>query len=130
MIEQKIDQLIAAIGALIQVMQSAAQQAPAQPGIPHTPPPPATTNVVQMPTPPFQQPAAAPAPMQPPPVAPFSDTQGLLNYAMAAYQAMGPAKGAQIQNILTQMGYANINDVPADKFATIYAQIEQLKLSA
>jgi len=78
-----------------------------------------------MPAPPtFVAPApAAPAPQ----AAPFSDSKGLISYVMDAYQKMGPDKGAGIQGVLTSIGVANINDVPADKYHALWVGVEALK---
>jgi len=83
-----------------------------------------------MPTPPtFAPPAfAAPAPAAPvAPSAPFSDGQGLIAYVMAAYKEMGPAKGANIQGVLTSLGYQNINDVKPEHYGNLYQGVEALK---
>ena len=77
-----------------------------------------------MPAPPvFEAPVAAPAPTG----APFSDSKGLIDYVMGAYKAMGPTKGAGIQNVLTGLGYANINDIKPEHYGALYAGIEALK---
>lgn len=77
-----------------------------------------------MPAPPvFTAPVAVPAPTG----APFSDSKGLIDYVMAAYKAMGPTKGAGIQNVLTGLGYANINDIKPEHYGALYAGIEALK---
>ena len=77
-----------------------------------------------MPAPPvFEAPVAAPAPTG----APFSDSKGLIDYVMAAYKTMGPTKGAGIQNVLTGLGYANINDIKPEHYGALYAGIEALK---
>ena len=83
-----------------------------------------------MPAPPtFAPPAfAAPAPAAPvAPSAPFSDGQGLIAYVMAAYKEMGPAKGANIQGVLTSLGYQNINDVKPEHYGNLYQGVEALK---
>ena len=83
-----------------------------------------------MPAPPtFAPPAfAAPAPAAPvAPSAPFSDGQGLIAYVMAAYKEMGPTKGANIQGVLTSLGYQNINDVKPEHYAALYQGVEALK---
>ena len=75
-----------------------------------------------MPAPPsFVAPVAAPA------GAPFADGKGLIDYVMGAYKALGPQKGAAIQNVLTGLGYQHINDVKPEHYAALYAGIEQLK---
>lgn len=73
--------------------------------------------------------AAAPAPAAGNGSAPFSDNKGLIDYVMGAYKAMGPQKGAAIQNVLTQLGYANINDVKPEHFGALYQGVEALKAS-
>ena len=71
----------------------------------------------------FQPQAAAPAPTG----APFSDPKGLIDYVMSAYKALGPQKGAQIQSVLTGLGYANINDVKPEHYGNLFAGVEALK---
>jgi hypothetical protein len=46
---------------------------------------------------------------------------------MASYKALGPQKGAMIQGVLTQLGYANINDVKPEHYGQLFAGIEALK---
>lgn len=70
---------------------------------------------------------AAPEPTPVAAGAPFSDQKGMVEYVMGAYKAMGPAKGANIQNVLSKMGYMNINDVKPADYADLYAGIEALK---
>ena len=82
-----------------------------------------------MPAPPTFAPAA-PAPVAAPSAAaPFTDGKGLIDYVMAAYRTMGPQKGAQIQTVLTGLGYANINDIKQSDYAALYAGVEALKAS-
>ena len=85
--------------------------------------------VVQMPAPPVFTPPVFAPPVQAPTslVAPFHDTQGLIAYTMAAYKEMGPAKGAQIQAILTQLGCANINELKPESYGAFHLGIENLK---
>ena len=74
--------------------------------------------------------AAAPAPAAPvAQAAPFADGQGLIAYVMGAYKEMGPTKGAQIQGVLTTLGYANINDVKPEHYGSLYQGVEALKRS-
>ena len=82
-----------------------------------------------MPAPPTFAPPAFTAPAAPaaPAGAPFSDGQGLIAYVMAAYKEMGPAKGAQIQQVLGGIGVANINDVKPEQYGALYAGVEALK---
>ena len=72
--------------------------------------------------------AAAPAPADPvAQAAPFADGQGLIAYVMGAYKEMGPTKGAQIQGVLTQLGYQNINDVKPEHYGSLFQGVEALK---
>ena len=83
--------------------------------------------VQQMPTLPT---FAAPAPAAPvAQAAPFADGQGLIAYVMGAYKEMGPTKGAQIQGVLTTLGYANINDVKPEHYGSLFQGVEALKRS-
>jgi hypothetical protein len=80
--------------------------------------------VPAMPAPPTFAPAApAPAPVN----APFTDGKGLIDYVMGAYKAMGAQKGAQIQTVLTGLGYQNINDVKPEHYGVLHQGIEALK---
>ncbi len=87
-------------------------------------------------------PVAAPAPVAMPAVptfvapapvaavaagAPFNDPKSLLEYVMGAYKALGADKGQQIQGVLTQLGYQNINDVKPEHYAQLHAGVEALK---
>lgn len=133
-LELKIEALTAAVVALTAKLESNSVAIPAPvaqaPIATPAPAPVAAAPVaapapaVAMPAPPaFVAPAAAPAPTG----APFSDNKGLIDYVMGAYTAMGPQKGAAIQNVLTQLGYQNINDVKPEHFAALYQGIEALK---
>ena len=82
-----------------------------------------TVTVTEMPAPPV---FTAPAPVAAPAI-PFNDGKSLVDYVMGVYRAIGPAKGAGIQNVLTQLGYRNINDVNPAHYAALYAGIEALK---
>lgn len=104
---------------------------------------PVTTPMVEAPAP-LVQPAAAPVvpvvPAMPaPPVfvapaaapvasgAPFTDGKGLIDYVMNSYKVLGPQKGAQIQGVLTGLGYQNINDIKPEHYGQLYAGVEALK---
>jgi len=58
---------------------------------------------------------------------PFADNQGMINYVMAAYNELGPEKGGQIQNVMTQLGLTNINDTKQEQYEALYQGIEALK---
>jgi len=93
---------------------------------------------------PVAMPAPAPAPvaMPAPPVfaaqvptpaqgsaAPFTDVKGMIDYVMGVYRELGPQKGAQIQNVLTGLGYQNINDVTPEHYSALFQGVEQLKVA-
>ena len=82
-----------------------------------------------MPAPPTFAPAAPAPVVAPSATVPFTDGKGLIDYVMAAYRTMGPQKGAQIQTVLTGLGYANINDIKQSDYAALFAGIEALKVS-
>lgn len=132
-LESKIEALTAAVIALTAKLEpstvaptantvtiSAAAPVPA-------PAPVVAAPAVAMPAPPTFQPApAAPAPAAPA-GAPFSDSKGLIDYVMNSYKALGPQKGAQIQTVLTALGYGNINDVKPEHYGALFAGVEALK---
>ncbi len=81
-----------------------------------------------MPAPPTFAPPAFAAPAAPvAPSAPFTDGAGLIAYVMGAYKEMGPAKGANIQGVLTSLNYQNINDVKPEHYPALYQGVEALK---
>ena len=132
-IEQNLAALTAAVIELTNVIKSKGATVPAaapvaQAPVINTPAPvpmPAT-----MPAPPtfIAAPAAPAAPAPPAPTAaPFSDGKGLIDYVMSSYKALGAAKGALIQGVLTGLGYQNINDVKPEHYAALSAGIEALK---
>ena len=134
-LESKIEALTAAVIALTaklesnnvaapapQVITTAALAAPVTLTVPA--PAPVAAPVVAMPAPPSFAPVApAPAPAG----APFSDPKGLIDYVMSSYKALGPQKGAEIQKVLTSMGYGNINDVKPEHYGALFAGVEALK---
>lgn len=81
------------------------------------------TPVAMPPAPSFVAPAPAVAVVG----APFTDGKGLIDYVMTAYKALGPQKGAQIQGVLTGLGYQNINDVKPEHYGALHAGVEALK---
>ena len=137
-LEAKIEALTAAVVALTAKLESANVAAPvpvAQAPAPVAAPAPVPAPVVApapvavapaMPAPPaFVAPAPAAAPVAT--GAPFTDGKGLIDYVMGAYKAMGPQKGAQIQGVLTGLGYQNINDVKPEHYGALFQGVEQLK---
>jgi len=135
-LESKIEALTAAVVALTAKLESSnvapaapVAQAPAPVAAPAPAPAPVAAPVaapVMPAAPSFQPPVAAPAAA--PSGAPFSDPKGLIDYVMASYKALGPQKGAQIQSVLTALGYANINDVKPEHYGQLFGGIEALKV--
>jgi len=104
------------------VAMSAPAPAPAPVAMPAPAPAP-----VAMPAPPvFAAPAPAPATAA---AAPFTDVKGMIDYVMGVYRELGPQKGAQIQNVLTGLGYQNINDVKPEHYSALFQGVEQLKVA-
>ena len=126
-LEAKIEALTQAVQALTAQMQSRdVAQAPVAVPVASAP----VIAAPVMPTlPPFAAPVvAAPVVAAPAPIgAPFTDGKGLIDYVMSSYKAMGPQKGAQIQSVLTGLGYQNINDVKPEHYGALFQGIEQLK---
>ena len=134
-LEAKIDALTAAVVALTAKLESSNVAAPAPQVITSaapaasvtlTVPAPVAAPVVAMPAPPSFAPVA-PAPAPVPTGAPFSDPKGLIDYVMSSYKALGPQKGAQIQNVLASLGYQNINDIKPEHYGALFAGVEALK---
>lgn len=152
MLEQKLDELVTAINALVTALNAKAAYAPAPVAAPMVAPAPApvippvvaATPAVPAPAPvvaaaptlatafpsnamPAPPTFSAPAPAPVAPGVPFSDQKGLVTYVMEAYRSMGPQKGAQIQQVLINMGCGNINEVKPEQYAALYAGVETIK---
>jgi hypothetical protein len=136
-LEAKIEDLTAAIHALVAAMGARPTAAPAAapavvtitPASPvPAPAPVAPTPVVHaMPAPPVFAPPAPVAPAATLPKAPFTDQKSLIDYVMSSYKTLGVAKGAQIQQVLVSLGYQNINDVKPENYDALFAGVEALK---
>jgi hypothetical protein len=97
---------------------------------------PAATPAPVAVVPPLPSPVAAPVPAGvtpvPPPspvpavTAPFADAAGLMEYVKTKYRALGPIKGALIQNVLTEIGCRNVNEVTAGNYGLFYQKVEAL----
>jgi hypothetical protein len=131
-IEAKIEALTAAVTALTAALTTRAAPTVALSAAPAVvvpapvaapAPAPVAAPVAAMPAPPTftAPPPAAPA------GAPFSDAKGLMDYVMSAYKALGPQKGAQIQQVLTGLGVSTINEVKPEQYAALFAGVEALK---
>jgi hypothetical protein len=132
-LELKIEALTAAVIALTAKLESSnvsapAPVAPAPAPVVQAAPVPVAAPVAAAPVMPAPPEFAAPAPVDVVSMSvPFSDGKGLIDYVMGAYKALGPQKGAQIQNVLTGMGYQNINDVKPEHYAALHTGVEALK---
>lgn len=154
-LEQKIDDLVSVIGKLVNALDAkqAAPSVVAQVEKVETTNIPAPAPVVTVSASVFEQVApsgpiaAAPqmvssysgqmsmpplpafvAPVEPAkPAAPFSDPKGMIQYVTESYKALGPTKGAKIQEVITKLGCHNINEIRADQYADLYAGVESLK---
>jgi hypothetical protein len=128
-LEAKIEDLTKAVHLLVAALGArpaaapVAAQAPAPVAAPVAVAP---VPVPVMPPPPVFVAPPPPAPAAPA-AAPFSDQKGLIDFVMGAYKALGPQKGAQIQNVLIGMGCTNINDVKPEQYGALYAAVEALK---
>jgi hypothetical protein len=131
-IEAKIEALTAAVTALTAALTTRAAPTVALSAAPAVvvpapvaapAPAPVAAPVAAMPAPPTftAPPPAAPA------GAPFSDAKGLMDYVMSAYKALGPQKGASIQQVLTGLGVSTINEVKPEQYAALFAGVEALK---
>lgn len=100
-----------------------ASEVTAAPSVQPVAAPAAAASPSEMPAAPTFTPAPAPAAS----AAPFNDGPGLVKYVMDSYKAMGPEKGAQIQNALVSIGYQNINDVKPEHYGALFEKIEALK---
>ena len=132
-LEAKIEDLTAAIHALVAAMGArpvaAPAAAPAAPALvaptPATPAPVAAAPA--MPAPPVFAPPAPVAPAATLPKAPFTDQKSLIDYVMSSYKTLGVAKGAQIQQVLVSLGHQNVNDVKPENYDALFAGVEALK---
>ena len=139
-LELKIEALTQAVIALTAKLESS-NVAPAAPVAPAPAPVVQVAPVVAAPAPVVAAPVAPAMPAPPAFVAaaefikpadpivgaPFSDGKGLIDYVMGAYKALGASKGAQIQGVLTGLGYSNINDVKPEHYGQLFAGVEALK---
>lgn len=137
-LENEIKKLTAAVETLTAAMNNGAAPAvavestpvaPVEPAAVSTPPiatsAPETPQVAAPVAPaPVAEAPAAPAPVAT--AAPFADSAALTKYVMEKYQALGAEKGGQIQGVLQNLGFSNINDVTPDKYAEFHAGVEAI----
>lgn len=136
-LEAKIEALTAAVVALTAKIEGVAAPVATPAPVVIAPPPvaaPAPAPVTPPPAPAMPAaPSFIPAPVAATPTAPdapFADPKGMLDYVMAAYKALGPTKGGQIQGILQGLGVSNINDVPKTAYGELFTKVEALKAGA
>lgn len=113
---------VAAVAAAVDDRRDPVVNAPAVAVQPVMPAAPVFTQAA--PTPTVTAPSAAATPAA---ASPFSDKQSMMDFVLSSYKALGAEKGARIQDVLTTLGFRNINDVPQDKWAELKAGIEALK---
>lgn len=128
-LEAKIEALTAAVQALTAQLQAAPLAQPAPAAVAPAPAAVAPAPVAVAPAMPAPPVFNAPAPVAAPAAqtAPFADAKGLMDYVMQSYKALGPVKGAQIQGVLTGLGYQTINDVKAEHYGALFTGVEALK---
>ena len=71
---------------------------------------------------------AAPAAVSPSSAPVFATQAELTAFVMDSYKALGPIKGAKIQEVLNGVGVKNINEVKPEMYASVKAGIEALKV--
>jgi hypothetical protein len=132
-LEAKIEALTQAVIAMTDVFRQGAALAEPTAVVPVAP---AVVAPAPVAAPVFAVPVFAPAapvfavpesPVAPAITVPFNDGKGLLEWIMKKYQALGPVRGAEIQTVLTGMGYQNINDVKPESYPALYTAVEALK---
>lgn len=75
----------------------------------------------------FVEPTPAPAaPVVPAAPAPFDNASGMVSYVVDSYRVLG-GKGSEIQTVLNDLGYVNINEVKPEHYSALYNAIEALK---
>jgi len=129
MLETTLERIATALEKIADSFDSAAVIAPtaADQPVPNLTPAPADPIPPAAPVPAAAAPEIPTAPAEP--ALPFNDKQGMINYVMAAYQELGPEKGAQIQAVLVNLGHPNINDVPPEQFQAVFDGVEKLKVA-
>ena len=58
----------------------------------------------------------------------FANQAELTAFVMDSYKALGPIKGAKIQDVLTSVGVKNINEVKPEMYAAVKTGVEALKV--
>ena len=130
-IETNLASIAKSLETLVTHLTADKQPAPAATTVPANPAAPMMPVVVPAPAPAVPAfamplPATAPAPAPAAPAAPFTDGKGLMEYVMGKYRALGPVKGGMIQNVLSEIGCKNINEVQPTHYAAFYSKVEAI----
>ena len=120
-IELNLDRIATALEAIASAMTQA-EAAPAPVPKPKPQPKPAPLPVEPEP----EQPAFMAPPTPQTPSAPFTDNTGLVSYVMGKYKALGPVKGAMIQQALAELGHTNISNLKSDQYLDFFLKVESL----
>lgn len=152
-LEAQLQELTAAIKGLTEAVKGGAESVTAEPSTGRgrkkvvspeaAPAAPVTVAPIASPVaPPAFVPPAPPAPPAMPPIpsfaapvapqqgVPFTDGASLLKWVMEQYKALGPVKGAQIQKVINDLGYSNVNDIKPAHYADFHARVVALATSA
>lgn len=131
-LEKKIEELTIAINRLTLAMSGSQEQsAPETSVAPEVQPTPEPAPVANPAPAPVATPAPEPTPAPAAPAVeatnvPFSNGQELVAYVMSKYKQLGPEKGSQIQNVMTGLGYTNINDIKPEHYAEFHQKVEAI----
>jgi len=125
-IETNLASIAKSLETLVAHLTADKQPAPAAAPAPAPVPVAATPAAPAVPAFAMPLPAAAPAPAPVGPAAPFTDGKGLMEYVMGKYRALGPVKGGMIQNVLSEIGCKNINEVQPAQYGEFYAKVEAI----
>ena len=126
-IETNLASIAKSLETLVAHLTADKQPAPAAAPAPAPVPVAATPAAPAVPAFAMPLPAAAPAPAPVGPAAPFTDGKGLMEYVMGKYRALGPVKGGMIQNVLSEIGCKNINEVQPAQYGEFHARVEAIQ---
>ena len=125
-IETNLASIAKSLETLVTHLTADKQPAPAVPMVQYTPTPAAPAPAAPA-VPAFAMPLPASAPAPAAPAAPFTDGKGLMEYVMGKYRALGPVKGGMIQNVLSEIGCKNINEVQPAQYGEFHARVEAIQ---
>ena len=126
-LETKIKELNESVNLLIETLKTSTVTQPIEVAKSEVAATVAEKEVVkEMPTAPAFNPAPEPVPDSSI-NCPFNEHKGLIAYVMESYKALGPQKGSGIQDIMSQLGYQNVNDIKPEHYGQLFQAIEELK---